>query len=279
MITSTGLNTGSLFTFLKTIRSYAENFNTDQIYIAWDRKLLHGIGNFRADLSEGTYKGNRDQEKNKEVYESVQDIVEATALLGVKNIYPGRLEADDVISWLTTTLPGHKIIVSVDKDFVQLIGPEVSLFNPIKKQTVDALNVESVFGMTPLEYLYFKAIRGDVSDNIPGLEGYGEVKGAKLAKSFVLKDEKAIAPFKERVEHNLKLVDLAYGLKQYPEEIESYKSQHNQLDSVKADFDKFQKLCEKMEFASILNDMGKWKSAFNKKQTVDLLTEYFKMFE
>lgn len=277
LINSKGVNVGSLFTFLKTIKSYAEQFNTCDIYIAWDRKLLNEV-NFRKELTDGNYKGTRDQERNKDVYNSMDSVVEFTTALGIKNIYPGKLEADDVISWLTNSLPGKKIIVSVDKDFIQLVKEEVCYFNPIKKTLISKENFYEHYNMTPEEFLFYKAIIGDISDNIPGIEGFGKVKGLKLAKSFFAKDENAISPYKEVVTNNLKLMDLTYGINTFPEEAELYKKQIETLKECIPDFNKFKELCQEYEFPSITDKITTWQRVFNQKNTTTILTEYFKVF-
>ena len=211
LVNSKGINTGSIFSFLKTVKSNADQFNADKIYIAWDKKLGNKE-NFRKTLTEGTYKGNRDQERNKAVYEEADTIVEVTATLGIRNIFPGNLEADDVIGWLSKEIPGKKIIVSVDNDFAQLVSPEVSFYNPIKKLLVDTNNFETVYGLTPEEFVYYKCIVGDKSDNIEGVEGIGKVKGLKLAKAFVAGDVKARTLCNVKVAINLPLVDLTHGI-------------------------------------------------------------------
>ena len=180
-----GINVGSVFTFLRTVKSYVDQFNADEVFIAWDKKLTPNIANFRNTLTEGSYKGTRDQDRNKEVYASVDEIVKLTDLIGIKNIFPGHLEADDVIAFLSKNLIGKKIIISVDKDFIQLVNEKVSYYNPIKKKVLDINNFEKEHNMNPVEYLFYKAIIGDTSDNIPGIEGYGNVKGVKLAKEVV----------------------------------------------------------------------------------------------
>lgn len=278
LVNSKGVNVGALFTFLKTVKSYADQFNTSNIYIAWDKKLTDKV-NFRKELTGGTYKGTRNQERNREVYEIMDSIVEATNTLGIKNIFPGRLEADDVISWLSSNITGKKIIISVDKDFIQLIREEVSYYNPIKKETIDKDNFFTVLNLLPEEYLYYKAIVGDVSDNIPGVEGFGKVKGIKLAKAFCKKDENVIAPYKELVENNLKLVDLTYGIAQYPEEQNIYQKQIEELKTAKFNHEKFVKICENNEFPSILNKIDSWQHSFNQKNLTDVLNGYFKLFE
>lgn len=269
---------GTLFTFLKTVKSYVDQFNTSVVYIAWDKKLTDKV-NFRKELTNGTYKGTRNQERNQEVYKIMDSIIEATKALGIKNIFPGCLEADDVISWLSSNITGKKIIISVDKDFIQLIKEEVHYYNPIKKETIDKNNFFTVLNLLPEEYLYYKAIVGDVSDNIPGVEGFGKVKGTKLAKAFCKNDERVIAPYRQLVENNLKLVDLTYGIAQYPEEQSIYQKQVEELKSAKFDNEKFVQICENNEFPSILSKIDSWQHSFNQKNLTDVLNGYFKLFE
>lgn len=288
LVNSKGVNVGSTFTFLKTIKSYVDQFNATDVYIAWDRKLTRETPNFRNVLTGGTYKGTRDQERNKDVYDSVDEILAIVDLLGVKNIFPGHLEADDVISWMSTNTPGKKIIISVDRDFIQLVSPDVSFYNPIKKQLVDHNNFEEVFDLTPREYLYYKAIVGDKSDNIPGIEGYGEVKGIKLAKIYrayvdnetlTEKNKEIIDINKTIIDNNLKLMDLSYGFKQFPEEINLYIKQINNLNNTAPNFTKFKEVCAELEFNSILNKIQDWQVSFLKVRNDNLLAEYFKAFE
>jgi len=285
LINSKGENVGSTFTFIKTVKSYVEHFNAYNVYIAWDKKLTNET-NFRNTLTEGSYKGTRDQDRNKDVYASAEGVVKLTETLGVRNIFPGKLEADDVISWLSKNIDGKKIIISVDRDFIQLVAEDISYYNPIKKQLIDVSNFEEEFNLTPKEYLYYKAIVGDTSDNIPGIEGYGKVKGVKLAKAYnnyknkgVLELESTIKEHKEIINNNLKLMDLSYGLEQYSEEIDLYKQQIQKLKELKPDFITFKQICEDLEFPSITTRIKDWQAVFNKNINDDLLTGYFKGFE
>ena len=274
---SLGVETGSLFTFLKTIKSNATTFKTKKIYLAWDTKLTTQA-NFRKTITEGTYKGNRDVARNKEVYDGMGKVLECTRALGVKNIFPGCLEADDVISWLSKTIEGKKVIVSVDNDFAQLVAPDISFYNPIKKVTIDINNFEEHFKVTPKEYVYYKAIVGDTSDNIEGIEGFGKIKGVKLAKAFAQNNTDVINPYIDKVNENLKLVDLSYGINNNSSETDLYKQQFTELQEVKPDFDTFKLICEELEFNSILNEIDKWKSAFGKSMN-ESIVDFCKMFE
>lgn len=274
---SKGIETGSLYTFLKTIKNNAATFNTNKLYIAWDRKLTSQV-NFRKTLTEGSYKGTRDHVRNKEVYDSMEGVLECTYALGIKSVFPGCLEADDIISWLSKTIPGKKVIVSVDNDFAQLVSADTSFYNPIKKVTIDVSNFEENFKLTPKEYVYYKAIVGDKSDNIEGVGGFGKVKGVKLAKAFANNDLDLINPYKDKIEANLKLVDLSYGINNNTEETDLYNKQLTDLNDLKPDFDTFKVLCEELEFNSILNEINKWKDVFGKSMNQSIV-DFCKMFQ
>lgn len=276
---SKGQETGCLFAFLKTIRSNANTFNTNKVYIAWDRKLVTDSVNFRKTLTEGTYKGTRDHERNKDVYSYMDEVLKCTTALGIKNIYPGVLEADDVISWLSKNISGKKIIVSVDNDFAQLVAPDISFYNPIKKTIVDTSNFEEQFNLTPKEYLYYKAIVGDVSDNINGIEGFGKIKGQRLAKTYAANQLDVTEEYQAIIKENLKLVDLSYGLEKHPEEIDLYKEQLNKLTSIEPDFNTFIDYCNDLEFNSIIDDMDKWKKTFGKSGINQSIVDFCKRFE
>ena len=274
---SLGVETGSLFTFIKTIKSNATTFKTNRIYLAWDTKLTKQV-NFRKTLTDGSYKGTRDHARNKEVYDSMESVLRCTRALGIKNIFPGSLEADDVISWLCKTVEGKKVIVSVDNDFAQLVSADVSFYNPIKKVLVDINNFEEHFKLTPREYVFYKAIVGDTSDNIDGIEGFGKVKGIKLAKAFAASETEVINPYVDKVNENLKLVDLSYGISSKPEEVALYEQQYTELQSYKPDFEGFKQVCVELEFNSILNELDKWKATFGKSMN-DSIVDFCKMFE
>ena len=277
LVNSKGINTGSIFAFLKTIKSNADQFNADKIYIAWDKKLGNKE-NFRKTLTEGTYKGNRNQERNKAVYGEADAIVEVTTALGIKNIFPGNLEADDVISWLSKEIPGKKIIVSVDNDFAQLVNADTSFYNPVKKLLVDVNNFVEHYGLTPEEFVIYKCIAGDKSDNVQGIEGVGKIRGQKLAKQWVAKDPKALELCNEAITTNRPLVDLAHGLAVHPEEVSLYIEQLNTLSASNTDFNDFVEKCKELEFNSVLDKINDWKKTFNKQANNQALVDFCKLF-
>jgi 5'-3' exonuclease len=90
-------------------------------------------------------------------------------------IYDG-IEADDVIANIARQILGEDeecIIVSTDKDFLQLVDDKTKVYSPTKKKLYDREMVKAEWGMYPQNLLLFRTLDGDNSDNIPGVKGCG----------------------------------------------------------------------------------------------------------
>jgi DNA polymerase-1 len=87
------------------------------------------------------------------------------------------IEADDTIAYLTTDLFQPKnsevIIMSDDKDFLQLINDKVSVWRPVEKKFYGPKEVEEKFGVPSHNFIHYKVFMGDGSDNIKGFKGVG----------------------------------------------------------------------------------------------------------
>lgn len=101
-------------------------------------------------------------------------------------------EADDVIGTLArqaALLPGFKVtILSGDQDLLQLVDDRISVYAPGHQTKQPAIytpvTVEAKYGFPPKAIVDYKALRGDPSDNIPGVPGIGEITAAKLIQQF-----------------------------------------------------------------------------------------------
>src|SRR5258708_27679063 len=93
-----------------------------------------------------------------------------------------KFEADDVIGTIARHASGEDIdvvIVSSDKDMLQLVNDRVTMLNPMKDDLVfDAAETEKFMGVRPDQVADLLALKGDSVDNIPGAPGIGE-KGAR----------------------------------------------------------------------------------------------------
>lgn len=247
-------------------------FNAKDVWVAWDKKLIYPSTNFRSINTNGDYKGQRDTEKNKDVFNNEEELVNILVSLGVKNIYPRIMEADDVISWLCSKL-SKVIIVSSDNDLLQLINDNVSVYQPMKKIIIDNNNFESKVGVNKTCFLAYKAILGDSSDNIKGLNGYGKVKSKKLAQTYVnngINDDNMLSI----IQRNLMLMDLSKGYYMAgPDEEQSYISQYDNQQSIEPNMDMFKSLCQKHEFNKFLDQMNSWQSLFQTSRLVNILNK------
>jgi DNA polymerase-1 len=99
---------------------------------------------------------------------------------------PG-VEADDVIGTLARRAVergDEVVIVSSDKDFAQLVGDRVKLYDPMRDVTQDAELIRKRWGVRPEQFVDYLAIHGDSVDNIPGVDGIGAKGAADLLEKF-----------------------------------------------------------------------------------------------
>ena len=87
------------------------------------------------------------------------------------------MEADDVIAYLSKTLPkkpdDRSFIISSDKDFLQLIDHNTVVYRPMERKYYTEQTVKDTFNMTPHNFLLYKLLMGDSSDGISGIKGLG----------------------------------------------------------------------------------------------------------
>jgi DNA polymerase I len=260
--------------FLNSIKKYYNMFNPDITYMAWDSKIFHGQTNFRkTECIE--YKQTRDRAKDDEIYKHEKSIKDLCESLGIRNICPGVLEADDVIHWLCTHYKNHeKVVVSVDQDLVQLVNENTMVFSPIKDIQITVENFEAVMKVPLDSFVAYKALVGDKSDNIVGVPRVGTKTALKIlsssdsVKDSLKKDDYFI------FEKNLDLVDLSKALSFHPSEEDVYIEQLNKLDSCTVDFDKFKDLCTQYQLNNTLNAIDSWRTVFTKNDFIKRLQSF-----
>jgi DNA polymerase-1 len=111
------------------------------------------------------------------------------------------VEADDVIGYIATQLrkPDEKVIImSSDKDFIQLVNKDVSVYSPTKKKIYNIPEVIEEFGIHPHNFINYRMIDGDKSDNISGINGIGL---KSIIKGFPILTEENTHDTKSMVEY------------------------------------------------------------------------------
>ena len=263
---NTRTNVNASYIFLTSIKKYATMFNCNNIYSVWDKRLIRGIKNYRRLSKDVKYKANRDQEKNAKVFSHEDLTTEFLNDLGIKNMYPGILEADDVICWLSKNIPGKKVIVSVDQDMLQLIDQDNKVYSPIKDLVIDHKNFEDVVGVCKDQFIRYKSLMGDKSDNLPGVPKCGP----KTAKKYITKyptDELLVEEIgMEKLKPyftNLKVIDLNHAELEHPSDIKLYQEQYDKLHDHSPDFEAFSNRCESLNMSLVLNKIDDWKTTFS----------------
>jgi len=112
---------------------------------------------------------------------------EATRAFGVPAIELADWEADDLIaSYARAAVEagGEAIIISSDKDLMQLIRPGVSMLDPLKMKAIRLAEVMEKFGVPPEKMVEAQSLMGDSVDNVPGVPGIGPKTAAKLVTEF-----------------------------------------------------------------------------------------------
>ena len=107
--------------------------------------------------------------------------------LGFKCVEKQGYEADDIMATMARKAVKHgwdAVLVTGDKDALQLVGDGVRVYNVSKGQWMDAPQIEEKFGVQPSAVRDYLAIVGDSSDNVPGLKGVGPVGAVKLIKAY-----------------------------------------------------------------------------------------------
>ena len=183
-----GDHTGGVIGSLKSIGFQIREFNPTRCVVTFDGK---GGSNSRKQIFEGyksergknrfrvnsQYQGMMDEEEEqvsmKRQFVWLNDILD---YLPVKTMIYDGIEADDVIAQIATQIKKEDeevVIVSTDKDFLQLVSETVKVFSPTKKKLYNRQMVFDEYGLWPQNLLLFRTLDGDNSDNIPGVKGCG----------------------------------------------------------------------------------------------------------
>src|SRR5438552_3450897 len=173
---ASGMPTNAVYIFITMLRKLITDHKPEYIAASFD---LPGR-TFRDDLVKD-YKANRAPMPD-ELAVQIPMVHAACEALGVPILNSERYEADDVIGTLATkaTAAGFDVaIVTMDKDFFQLVHEGLRVFNPRDEGTwYDAAGVSEKFGVAPEQVVDVLALMGDTIDNIKGVPGIGE-KGAR----------------------------------------------------------------------------------------------------
>lgn len=254
-----GTPVGAVYGFTTMLLNLREQFADDYLVVIFDASRK----SFRNEMY-AEYKAHRPPAPD-DLIPQFGLIREATTALNVPAIEMDGFEADDLIASYAQKAVGEGrevVIISSDKDLMQLICDGVGMFDPMKKKSIGEAEVMEKFGVHPCKVVEVQALIGDSVDNVPGVPSigpktaaelinqYGDVEGvlANLDSIKQPKRKQVLAEHAENARISRKLVELKRDVP-LPTPLEDF-------DLVPLDNTKFYQFIEQQNFTSLMKKFG-----------------------
>jgi DNA polymerase-1 len=269
---SNGEPNGGTFGFLRSLSIFLHLVDPDEVILVWDGP--GGSQKRRTILKD--YKAGRKPVRLNRNYEFELENVEQNKVrqrlrlgeylsnLPVRQMSLPKIEADDVIGYLCHHFKDdEKVIVSNDKDFIQLVSDKVTLYSPTKKDFIDEQKVVTTYNIHPRNFALARAMVGDDTDNIKGIKGIGLKRVVKMFPFIKEKEKVSLDQLFNFCEENGKKYERFLNEKQVI--IENHKVM--QLETPIVGFSSVQKIRESLDESLAFNA-----TSFRKKLLEDGIT-------
>jgi len=223
-----GIHVGGIVGFLRSIGYTINMFSPTRVIIVFDGK---GGSNRRRKLYP-EYKQNRktkyrvnraydfasQEDEKQNMIMQLQRVVEYLDNLPITVLSYDNIEADDTIGYLCRQVltESQITVMSTDKDFLQLTDDRIKIWSPTKKKMYDEQAVFDEYGISANNYIWYRVLDGDKSDNIPGVRGLGlktiQKKLPFLKENTIVNIDEVINELpesKDVIELNYKLMQLS----------------------------------------------------------------------
>ncbi len=176
-----GTPINAVFGFTNMLVKLIEDYSDDKMIVIFDAARE----NFRNDIYP-QYKANRGEAPD-DLIPQFPLIRECVKSFNIPQLEIEGFEADDLIATYVNLAEKDKIetiIVSSDKDLMQLVSKNVTMLDPMKNKKIEIKDVEEKFGVQPNKVIFIQALTGDKVDNIPGAPGIGPKTASQLINEF-----------------------------------------------------------------------------------------------
>jgi DNA polymerase-1 len=178
---SQGLPTGATYGFIRMLQKLLKEARPSHLAVVFDSAKR----TFRDDLFE-QYKANRLETPN-DLLAQIPYIFRAVDAFCIRRLVIDGVEADDVIGTLAIRGARERfnvVIVTGDKDFMQLVGTSITLWDTMFGKRTGMREVRERFGVEPATLVDIMALMGDAIDNVKGVPGVGEKTASALIRHF-----------------------------------------------------------------------------------------------
>ena len=191
-----GVPVGGLTGFLRSLAYAIREVNPTRVIVVYDG----AGGSQRRRKIHPDYKSNRTPGKRITRWDAFKDakeekdamkiqfsrLIEYLDFLPVNVISIDKIEADDTIAYIAHTLLDEDVtILSADQDFLQLVNERITVWSPTKKKFYTPRMVMDDYGVPAHNFLMYKVLMGDKSDNIEGVKGLGPKKLPKIVPDLL----------------------------------------------------------------------------------------------
>jgi DNA polymerase-1 len=214
--TSQGFPTNAIYGFINTLRKLIEQENPKYLGVVFDT----GKPTIRHEV----YKEYKAQRKPmpEDLIPQIPVLKKVLGAMKIPVLEYEKYEADDVLATVADKASAEKIpsvIITTDKDLLQVVDDQTSVFNPSKEIYLDKAKVKEFFGVAPSQVVDVLSLWGDPSDNIPGVPGIGEKTSKQLIGEFgslenLLKNLARVKNprVRQKIEQNLDKLELSRQL-------------------------------------------------------------------
>ena len=191
-----GVPVGGLTGFLRSLAYAIREVNPTRVIVVYDgaggsqrRRKIHP--DYKTNRKPGKRITRWDAFKNATEEKDAMKIqfsrlIEYLDFLPINVISIDRIEADDTIAYIAHTLLDEDVtIMSADQDFLQLVNERITVWSPIKKKFYTPRMVIDDYGVPAHNFLMYKVLMGDKSDNIEGVKGLGPKKLPKIVPDLL----------------------------------------------------------------------------------------------
>ena len=259
LVTASGQVTNAVYGFVRALLDLLRSSGPgSQVAVAFDAPGR----TFRAEEYE-EYKAQRPP-MPADLPQELGIIKQLVDLLGVTRLERRGTEADDLLATLArrAVAAGRRVeIVTSDRDTLQLVSEHVTVRSPDARDPVGPAEVLEKYGVRPDQWVDYRALTGDASDNIPGVPGIGPVAARTLLERYgtldaVLEEVGSLEParYDKLIAENLDQLHLSRRLSQLVDDVEL--PADLSLTRQEVDEEELAELLRALEFGSVLRELG-----------------------